>query len=330
MVAYGPQPDLNEAVRSALASTGVAIQVVIVDNGAEPAAIEAVRTLDGVTVLSAGDNLGFGAGCNLGVQSTDAEVVVLLNCDAAVRPDTIRALVDAVSDPQVGIATASLRLADDPEVINSVGNPVHYLGLAWAGGYGEPADRHTEAGPVSSASGACCALTRAWWDELGGFDASYFAYHEDVELSIRTWQRGRTVVYVPGAVATHHYEFSRNPGKLYLLERNRLMTLLTTYSGRTLGLLAPALLGQEVGLLAMSASQGWLGKKLAGYGWLLRHRRQLLDRHRQLQAERSRPDREVMQRFTATLDPANVPVPGAITAVNALSTTYRKLVNLWL
>ena len=34
----------------------------------------------------------------------------------------------------------------------------------------------------------------------------YFAYHEDTELSLRLWQRGRTVEYVPDAVVAHHIE----------------------------------------------------------------------------------------------------------------------------
>ncbi|GAB3936741.1 hypothetical protein GCM10027614_13740 [Micromonospora vulcania] len=45
---------------------------------------------------------------------------------------------------------------------------------------------------------------------------------------------------MPDAVVRHHYEFSRNTLKLYLVERNRLATLLTTYQTRTLLVLAPA------------------------------------------------------------------------------------------
>ena len=330
MVAYGDEPYLYAAVRSALDSVDVEVQVVVVDNGADPTMVDRLRDLPGVTVVTAPGNVGFGAGCNLGVETTDTDLVALLNCDALVAPDALSRLACTLGDAAVGIATASIRLADQPDVINSAGNPVHYLGLAWAGGHGEPVAAHRQSGPVASASGACCALTRAWWDTLGGFDPEYFAYHEDVELSIRTWQRGRRVAYVSDAIAWHHYDFSRNPRKLYLLERNRLLTLLTTYSSRTLVLLAPALFAQEAALVALAVAQGWGREKITGYGWLIRHRRQVAHRHRQLQSERSCSDREVMERFTSTYDPGNVPLPVGLGIVNHFSAGYERLVRPWL
>ena len=69
---------------------------------------------------------------------------------------------------------------------------------------------------------------------LGGFCEPMFAYCEDTDLSLRCWQRGWRVVLVPDAVVLHRYEFSRNPQKLFLLERNRLLMVLTVYSGRLL------------------------------------------------------------------------------------------------
>ena len=71
--------------------------------------------------------------------------------------------------------------------------------------------------------GAAMVLRRELWDELGGFEPRYFAYHEDVELCRRCWHRGLELVNVPGAVAVHRYEFGREPSKVYLSERNRLL-----------------------------------------------------------------------------------------------------------
>ena len=64
------------------------------------------------------------------------------------------------------------------------------------------------------------------WDLLGGMDESYFMYHEDTDLSLRCHLAGLDVVYCPDAVATHAYEFSRNTGKMFYLERNRLLTVM--------------------------------------------------------------------------------------------------------
>ncbi|WP_330467358.1 hypothetical protein [Micromonospora zamorensis] len=59
------------------------------------------------------------------------------------------------------------------------------------------------------------------------------------------------------AVVRHHYEYSRSALKFYLLERNRLVTLLTTYQMRTLVVLAPALLLTEAAMLTKALTGGW-------------------------------------------------------------------------
>ena len=102
---------------------------------------------------------------------------------------------------------------------------------------------------MAGASGACVLLRRALWDRLEGFDDAYFAYLEDTELSLRCWRLGLAARCVPTARALHHYEFSRNPRKMYLLERNRLVLVTTLWSARALILLAPLFLALEVALL---------------------------------------------------------------------------------
>ncbi|MFL6135741.1 MAG: glycosyltransferase family 2 protein [Nocardioidaceae bacterium] len=273
-----------------LASTEVLVDVVLVDNGCTSDAVRRLSDVERVRVVQPGSNTGFAGGCNLGARLASGDVVAFVNSDAVVRPTARRALAGALRAGDVGIASGSLRLRDRPEVINSAGNPVHYLGLSWAGGLGEPATDHARPRSVASACGGLMALRRETWEALGGFYEPMFAYCEDVELSLRCWQRGWSVRYVPEAVATHDYQFSRNSQKLYLLERNRLLVLLTLYEGRTLLLLLGPLLGLEVAVLAVAAAQGWAGQKTRGWWWLLRHHREVRRRRRHVQTVRAVPD----------------------------------------
>lgn len=317
VVAYGDSPWLTDCVDALLGSTGVRADVVLVDNGDTSGAVRQLAARSGVTVVRPGSNTGFAGGCNAGAARATGEMLALVNPDVLVEADTLARLAAVAAEPDVGIATSSLRLADDPQLLNSAGNPVHYLGLAWAGGHGEPADRHRQRQEVASASGACCALRRSLWLALGGFEEAYFAYHEDVELSLRCWQRGLGVVYVPDAVARHFYEFGRNELKSYLLERNRWLTLLTLYSTRTLLLLVPALALLEVLLLGAATAQGWLPAKLRGYRWLLGHAVLVWRRRRQLQGERCRSDRELAPLLAARLEPTNVSAMPGLGVLNA-------------
>ncbi|MEA2702621.1 MAG: hypothetical protein QOD63_566, partial [Actinomycetota bacterium] len=125
----------------------------------------------------------------------------------------------------------------------------------------------------------------------------------------RCWQRGLRVVYVPDARVVHRYEFSRNAGKWFLLERNRLVLVLTAYEPRTVALLLPALLGVEVGMLAVSLRAGWGREKLRSWAWLFRHRRWVGERRRQLQSERTVPDRVVAPRLEGRFAAAHVDLP---------------------
>jgi len=321
VLAYGPEPLLGECVRAILSSTGVAADVVLVDNGCTTTAVDELDGTRGVTVVRPTENTGFAGGCNLGAAGASGDYLAFINGDAVVEPAALAHLVSALQDPTVALASGSLRLYDRPEVMNSAGNPVHYLGISWAGGLGEPASAHATQVEVASATGAAVAVRRELWAELGGFCEPMFAYCEDADLSLRCWQRGLRVLYVPDAVVRHRYEFSRNPLKVYLLERNRLFMLLTLYERRTLWVLAPALMALELAVLAVAARQGWWREKVRGWSWLLRHRDVVRRRRVDVQAARVVPDRQLARLLTAGFDPgedAGVGAPAVLTTGSGL------------
>ncbi len=302
VLAYGDEPWLVESVESALASQDVDVEVVVVDNGARES-MEAVRDLyPRIKIVSPGRNTGFAGGVNLGVAHSSGQVICMLNSDAHVAPDTIARLAERVLEKD-GIAGALILLDDQPDTINSAGNPLHILGLSWAGMLGRPRSEAPAEGDFASASGACMAITRQHWDRMGGFPEEYFAYHEDLDLSWRTRQVGLPVTVLADAPCWHHYEYGRTSIKHYLLERNRLLFLLTCHEGRTLAALALPLLGLEIAMLALAVAQGWGGQKLKGWWWLLTHPGTVTRRRRIVQAARKVPDADLIgylvTRFTS-------------------------------
>jgi GT2 family glycosyltransferase len=326
VLAWKAEPWLRRGVEALLASEKVTVDVVLVDNGCTTDDVEVLERLPGVSVVRPGANLGFAGGCNAGARAATGEYLALVNGDAVVEPTAVARLVEEAARPDVGIAGGSIRLADDPRLINSAGNPVHVLGLSWAGRLGEP-EEGGEPVDVAVASGACLLMRRALWAQLGGFDVEYFAYHEDTELSMRVWRRGLRVVYVPDAVAVHRYEFSRNDFKLYMIERNRLMFLSTLWGWRALLLLSPALVGLELGMVALAAKQGWLRAKLRSWWWVLGHTGHIRRRRRLLQAERTVPDRQWMGLLTDRLDATAIDLPAVVGPLNAVMRTYWRLVR---
>lgn len=322
VLAYGAEPWLEPCVNAVLQSRGVMTDVVLVDNGCTDGAVERLAQHDCVTVVRPGGNLGFPGGCNLGAEHSRGEVLAFVNSDAIVEPDALARLSEYALRPEVGIATASVRLADQPTRLNSGGNDIHFLGLSWSGAFGDRADNHARARYVAGASGAAMALSRATWDRLGGFEPRYFLYHEDAELSLRCWQQGLPVVFVPEAVVRHRYEFSRNRQKFHLIERNRLILLLTLFERRTLLLLSPALSALELAMLASATRRGWIADKVSGWSWLVQNRRWLRDRRCQVQQERSVSDAELAPLLATRIDPGNFELPSWLRPLDWLLQIY--------
>jgi GT2 family glycosyltransferase len=326
-VAYGAEPWLERSVRACLASPGVAVDVVLVDNGCTDGAVARLRSEPRVTVVGDGTNVGFAAGCNLGARHATGELLALVNPDAIVEPDVLAQLAAVATRPGPTVATASLRLADRPELLNACGRAWHFLGVSWAGHYEEPAADLAHEPEVLGGSGAAMVLPRAAWDGLGGFAPEFFAYYEDCDFALRLRQTGGRAVYVPGAVVTHRYEFSRNPGKFFLAERNRSVMVLSLWSTRSLVLLAPALLGFELAVFLLAQRQGWWREKLRAWWWLLRHAGWIRARRRRLQAARTRPDRALLPFIEDHLDPGNFPLPPALAPLQRVLEAYWRVIR---
>jgi GT2 family glycosyltransferase len=327
VVAYGAEPQLERCLSSVLASEGVEVRIALVDNGCSNPDLARLTDRPEVTLVRPVRNIGFAGGCVVGAAALDGEHVALVNSDAYVDPNTLSSLVGALVDG-VGLTTACVLLAEEPDVVNSAGNPVHYLGGSWAGGLGESVRLHQVPQDVASASGAGCALRRELWERLGGFDPEFFLYCEDLDLSLRVWQQGLRVRYLPTAKVWHHYEFSRNERKWYFLERNRLLTLVTVLAGRTLALLAPALLVFELVSITRAAAARQLRGKFEGYVWLIRHHRHVRDRRAAVQRLRKVPDAVLVPVLSGTID---TPLfTGPVLAVgNAVLGGYWRLVRRW-
>ena len=301
--------------------------MIVVDNGGSDADVVAGEGRERVQLLEPRENLGFAGGCNFGAAEATSDVLVFLNPDTVVGPGALRQLARTLEDPEVGIAMARLCLLDRPELLNSGGSVVHVSGLAWAGRFGEQAESIRSLEDVAAASGAALGIRRDTFRALGGFTDELFMYQEDVELSWRAHLAGLRVVVDPGADVFHEYEFGRHPAKIALLERNRLIFVLTSYSLRLLFLLGPLLVLVELAMLLLSAKRRWFRGKLGGWWWCLRHMRWLVRHRRETKSLRRVRDRELARFLTPLLDPKMVPLPRGTAFLNRLLGPYWSLVR---
>ncbi len=279
-------------------------ELIAVDNGSSDGTPDVVRELaPAATVIETGSNLGFGGGCNRGAEAASGELLLFLNPDAVPEPGFRDAIERPLAEDRGWVAWQGLVTADGGRTLNSRGGVVHFTGIAWAGGAGDPlGERGDPLGEPAFVSGACLAIGREAFLEAGGFAEEFFLYHEDADLSLRLRLEGGTLGVEPAARVDHEYEFEKGPAKWRYLERNRWATLIRTYPGPLLALLLPALVVTELALAAIAAAGGWLPQKLAAWGQTLASLPRLVSERRRIQARRRIGAAEFASCLSADLD----------------------------
>jgi len=223
--------------------------VVVVDNGSTDGSREVVAASPAVEWVALGENVGFAAANNVGMRRALAEGatwVAIVNTDVQLEPDWLDELVAAgESHPEVGILGGLLLFADDPAVVNSTGIVLDRFGRARDRDFEVPLARvATRDGPVLAVSGGAALYRAASLRRAGLFDPAYFAYYEDVDLSLRAAALGIGAWYVSAARGLHGFgrSFGRgSPRQRFLLARNHLRAMATHLPLPRVLALAPAL-----------------------------------------------------------------------------------------
>jgi GT2 family glycosyltransferase len=280
---------IRGCLRSLLAQLQDGDELVIVDNGSEDGTLDAVAELaPAATVVRLEGNPGYMTACNAGAARATGDLLVLLNPDTTVAPGFGEAIRRPLADGRGWAAWQALLTQAGGEEVNTSGGVTHFTAISWAGEAGRRVDTlAAQPREVGFASSACLALPRERWERVGGFPEPYFLYFDDVDISLRLRLLGGVVGIEPAARVEHHYDFSRRSFKWRMLERNRWATIVRTYPGALLALLAPALALTELALLVVAAGGGWLGQKLAADLDVLRALPRLLQERRQIQAART-------------------------------------------
>ena len=331
IVAWNSREELSRTLPALLPELGDGDELIVVDNDSVDGTAEAVAALaPAARVVRSGRNAGFAAGVNLGAAEATGELLIVLNPDAAPRPGFGEAIRRPWMEERGWAAWQALVADGDGTMINSAGNPVHFTGIVWAGGHGRPIEEAPPAGEVAALSGACLAIPRETWGELGGFPERFFLYHEDVDLSLRLRLAGGVLGIEPSAVVDHDYEFGAREHKWRWLERNRWACLIRVYPVSLLALLAPVLVLTELALIPVAIAAGWGRQKLESLLEVARWLPRLLRERRQVQAGRRIGAAEFAAWLTPDLDSPFIPSLARSLPARLLLRSYWFLVRLLL
>ena len=205
--------------------------VTVVDTGSSDEEARLVRTeFPNVRLIERSRNDGFGSAANVGIAASDSPWILLLNPDAWPEGDAIDRLVRfAEGRPRVGAAGPLLSGPDGRPQRSTIRAPLGHAALAfwgawprassWAYGLWRRATAFARARPVGTVEflqGAVLLLRREAFEEVGGFDESFFMYGEDADLCVRLRNAGWDLALCPDARIVHVGGVStgRNPERM--------------------------------------------------------------------------------------------------------------------
>jgi GT2 family glycosyltransferase len=289
-VAYQSGPVLGRCLAALRCQTFADFEVLLVDNGStDGAALAAAQADPLIRFLPSEENLGFAAGNNRAADVAMGAWLALLNPDAFPEPEWLEQLLAAARrHPDVN-CFASLQLdAADPLRMDGAGDVMTSAGIPYRGGYGLAARRVRE-GEVFSACGAAMLIRRETFQTLGGFDARFFCYCEDVDLGYRLRLSGERTILVPKARVAHVGSSTlgvRSRFAVFHGSRNRVWTFVKNTPPVLFWLSLPLHIGVTAGLTLLSLKRGLALTTLRGIIAALRDLAPVLAQRRALQAHR--------------------------------------------
>ena len=295
------------------------LKLIFVDNASTDKSCEMIREklvarsgddFPEVTFFPSEENTGFAKGNNLGINHAlldGVDYVYLHNNDAKLHKDCIKeAVALAESDEKIGSVQSTMCLWQNPDVINSTGGVVHFLGFGFVRDNGSRLDtvQHEDGEEIAYASGAAVLYRASALQEVGLLDSYLFLYHEDLELGWRLRLAGYKNVLSTNSIAYHHYEFKRSIQKFFWMERNRGLVHFSHLRWRTILILLPWLIGLEMGLFVLAIKGGWIKEKAFVYREWLHPRNWGYVRRKRKESHliRQVSDAEIMQLFTGKID----------------------------
>lgn len=246
IVSYNGKKYLSKCLDSVFKITYSAFEVVLVDNGSTDGSIEKSNGSYGLQhrliIVKICTNVGVAEASNIGLRYARGKYAVFLNNDTTVDANWLTNLVKVMErDVSIAAAQSKLLSMDDPTIFDCAGGFLDYTGNTYARGrLTKDVGQFNIVEEIFVCNGASMMVRMDSLHKVGSVDSDYCFYYDDTDLCWRFWLAGFRVVYVPTSVVYHKggatlkASAERALYAIYLLDRNRLMTLLKNYEIRHL------------------------------------------------------------------------------------------------
>jgi len=219
VVSFNTRELLRQSLGQMLqACTGIAAEVVVVDNASHDGSADMVAAeFPQITLIRARHNLGFAAANNLGRAAARGQFLVLVNPDAFIeaaalahglarmRAEEAVALAGGLLLGRDGTPEPSARMFPSllHELFSISGLAARFPRSRILGGFDRTWADPAQDAEVDWVPGAFCIVRQSALDQVGFFDERFFLYYEEVDLCRRLRRAGWSIRYWPRMCATH-------------------------------------------------------------------------------------------------------------------------------
>lgn len=212
---YGdPSPTVRLIEQLAAQEGAGDLQVIVADDHSP----QPFPTGEGYEVVRRAKNGGFGANCNSGAARARHELLMFLNSDLELAPDTIAAWLRAAAPWQPAVtAPAILEPEGESHVARRFQRPAHAIaewlvplarfhntrGMSWLLGHDVRGIDATSPVVTDWLVGAALLLPTRVFRDAGGFDELFYMNSEEVDLQLRLRRSGVPSVYLPVVRVAH-------------------------------------------------------------------------------------------------------------------------------
>ena len=302
---------LTECLESISATDFDSVETIVVDNASTDNSVASVRSnYPNVKLIENDKNYGYAGGCNIGAEAASGDFLIFLNNDTVQEKDWISNLIKTInSDDKIA--------AVQPKILNYYNRNV----FDYAGGSGGHMDiycfpfargrifsfQENDEGQYNNkekcfwSSGTCFMVRRELFQKAGGFDDSFFAHMEEIDLCWRLYAMGFEVWVEPDSVVYHKNALTLpmySHKKYYLNHRNSLLMLLGNYSIKNIFLIGiPRLILEKIACFYSILMLDWrhFTAILRSLFWIIFHPNVIMKKRKSFSKIRTITDKKIME-----------------------------------
>ena len=229
---------LKQFLPSVIKYSGDAEIYVADNNSTDDSIVFLQRNFPQVKLIQNSRNAGYAGGYNLALKEVEEEIQILLNSDVEVTENWLKPISE-IFEKEPGTAAVQPKILDYNkkghfEYAGAAGGFIDKFGYPFCRGrifqhMEEDHGQYNEDAYIFWASGACLAIRKSAFNEVGGLDEDFFAHQEEIDLCWRLQNKGHKIKYAAKSSVFHVGGATlqdMNPKKTYFNFRNSLFLLL--------------------------------------------------------------------------------------------------------